>query len=99
MGLFDSLLTQVLGNGESNALVAGLVAKVGLTPEQAEMALNALAQAHPQPGNTVETAAIGTGISGDILQAVVGHLGGESGLAGLAASLVGGSGEMTAQRS
>jgi len=84
MGLLDGLLSQ-LG---SNVDVQNMAAKVGITPEQAEQAITALAQAHPQPGNTVDTAAAQTGLSSDILQQVVGHIGGEGSL-GQFASLLG----------
>jgi len=91
MGLLDGLLGQFLGSGEANTLVAGLASKAGLPPELAQTALNALAQAHPQPGDTVQTAAANSGLSEDVLQQVVSHLGGEAGLATLAASWLGGS--------
>lgn len=91
MGLLDGLLGQIMGGGE-NAIVANLAAKVGLTPEQAESAIAALAQAHPQPGDTVQTASNATGLPQEILQQVVGHLGGEGSLAQIASGLLGGGG-------
>jgi hypothetical protein len=87
MGLLDGLLGQVAGNVD----IANLAAKVGLTPEQAEGAVAALGQAHPEPGDTVETAAATTGLSPDILQQIVGHIGGEGSL-GQFASLLGAAG-------
>ncbi|MGH6613182.1 hypothetical protein [Sphingomonas sp.] len=87
MGLLDGLLGQVAGNVD----IANLAAKVGLTPEQAESAVTALGQAHPEPGDTVATAASTTGIAPDILQQIVGHIGGEGSLAQFA-SLLGASG-------
>jgi len=103
MGMLDGLLSQ-LG---SNVDVQNMAAKVGISPEQAESAITALAQAHPEPGDTVQTAAQNTGLSTDVLQQIVGHIGGEgalgrfagllneqgglSGLSGLASSLFGGS--------
>ena len=84
MGLLDGLLSQI----NSNMDVQNMAAKVGISPEQAEQAITALAQAHPQPGDTVDTAAAQTGLSSDILQQVVGHIGGEGSL-GQFASLLG----------
>lgn len=91
MGLLDGLLGQFIGgdNGD-DAVLANLAAKVGLTPEQVESAVSALAQAHPQAGDTVQTAADNTGLPEEILQQVVGHLGGEGSLAQIATSLFGG---------
>ncbi|MES2056126.1 MAG: hypothetical protein V4564_09325 [Pseudomonadota bacterium] len=93
MGLLDGLLGQVAGNVD----IKNLAEKVGLTPEQAESAVTALGQAHPEPGDTVETAASATGIAPDILQQIVGHIGGEGSLAqfaGLLGAAGGGDGIM-----
>lgn len=76
MGMFDGLLGQLAGNID----VANLATKVGLSEEQVEMAMTALGQAHTAPGDTVETAAASTGLSADVLQQVVGHIGGEGSL-------------------
>lgn len=76
MGLLDGLLGQMAGNVE----VKNLAAKVGLTPEQVETAVAALGQAHNAPGDTVTTAAANTGLPAEILQQIVGHLGGEGAL-------------------
>lgn len=83
MGLLDGLLSQVTENVD----VANLAAKVGISPEQAEQAIAALGAAHPEPGDTVETAAAQTGLSSDVLQQIVGHIGGEGSLASFAALL------------
>ncbi len=90
MGLFDGVLGQILGSGESRTLITGIASKVGLSPELAEVAITALAQAHPQPTDTVQTAAANTGLPTDVLQQIVEHLGGEGGLASLAGSLLAG---------
>jgi hypothetical protein len=87
MGLLDGLLGQVAGNVD----ITNLATKVGLTPEQVEGAVTALGQAHPEPGDTVETAAASTGLSTDVLQQIVGHIGGEGSL-GQFASLLGAAG-------
>ena len=92
MGLLDGLLAQVTENAD----VKNLAAKVGLTPEQIESAVAALAQAHPQPGDTVASAAASTGLSADTLQQIVGHLGGEAAL-GHFASLLGQQGGVLGQ--
>lgn len=76
MGLLDGLLNQVSQSPD----VANLAAKVGLTPEQAEQAIAALAHAHPQPGDTVGQAADATGLPTATLEQVVMHLGGEGAL-------------------
>ena len=83
MGMLDGLLGQVTGNMD----IANLATKIGLTPEQVQMAVSALGAAHPQPGDTVETAAAATGLPTDALQQIVGHIGGEGSLANFASML------------
>jgi len=83
MGLLDGLLAQVTGNVD----VKNLAAKIGLTPEQIESAVAALAQAHPAPGDTVTTAAASTGLSAETLQQIVAQIGGEGALANFASML------------
>ena len=87
MGMLDGLLSQVAENVD----VKNLAAKVGLTPEQVESAVTALGQAHTAPGDTVDTAAASTGLPADILQQIVGHIGGEGAL-GKFAGLLGAQG-------
>lgn len=87
MSMLDGLLGQVTQNVD----IKNLAAKVGLTPAQVEQAVHALGTAHPQPGDTVQTAAANTGLSSDVLQQIVGHIGGEGSLAQFA-SLLGGAG-------
>jgi len=89
MGMLDGLLNQITGNMD----VANLATKVGISPEQAEAAISALGLAHPEPGDTVATAAANTGISPDILQQIVGHIGGEGSLAQYAQMITGAQGE------
>ena len=91
MGLLDGLLGQVAGNVD----IANLAEKVGLPHEQVEQAVAALAQAHPQPGDTVSQASQTTGLSTDVLQQIVGHIGGEGSL-GQFASLIESQGGMSA---
>jgi len=83
MSMFDGILGQLAGNVD----VGNLAAKLGLSPEQVESAIAALGQAHAQPGDTVATAADQTGLPTDTLNAVLGHLGGEGALGGIAAAL------------
>ena len=83
MSLLDSLLGQV----NENADVKNLAAKVGITPEQAENAIMALAQSHTQPGDTVDGAAASTGLGSDVLSQIVGHIGGEGSLGEFASLL------------
>lgn len=75
-----SLLDGILGQLSNNPTIDNLAAKVGLTPEQVEQAVAALGQAHPQPGDTVTTAAQQTGLPQDKLSEIVGHIGGEGAL-------------------
>lgn len=82
-----SLLDGILGQLSGNATIDNLAAKVGLTPEQVEQALHALAQAHGAPSDTVSTAAEQTGLPEDKLSQILGHIGGEGAL-GQVASLL-----------
>ena len=90
MSILDGLPGQVAGNVD----IENLATKVGLPPDQVEQAVHALGIAHPQPGDTVETAAAQTGIPSDKLQDIVGHLGGEGALARFS-SLLQGEGSLT----
>ncbi|MDB5701232.1 MAG: hypothetical protein JWL66_1431 [Sphingomonadales bacterium] len=83
MGMLDG----ILGSLGSNPMIDNLAAKVGLTPEQVQSAVAALGAAHPQEGDTVQTAAASTGLSAETLQQIVGHLGGEGALASVASML------------
>lgn len=85
MSLLDGILAQV----NSNADVQNLAAKVGITPEQAESAIMALAKSHTEPGDTVAGAAASTGLGSDVLGQIVGHIGGEGSL-GQFATLING---------
>jgi hypothetical protein len=76
-----SILDAILGQAGGNIDIANLATKVGLDPGLAEKAIAALGAAHPQPGDTVATAAARTGIDSSILNQIVGHIGGEGSLA------------------
>ena len=82
-----SLLDGILGQLSDNPTVDNLASKVGLTPEQVEQAVAALGQAHPQPGDTVSTAAEQTGLPQGKLREIVGHIGGEGALGQFASLL------------
>jgi hypothetical protein len=79
-----SLLDGLLGQLGQNVDVANLAAKVGLDPALAEKAIAALGAAHPQPGDTVATAAAQTGIAPGVLAQMVEHIGGEGALGNFA---------------
>lgn len=83
MGLLDGLLGQLGGNVD----IQNLAGKLGLSAEQVESAVTALGAAHTAPGDTIETAAAGTGLSADTLQQIVAHIGGEGSLAQFAGLL------------
>lgn len=83
--MLDTILNQVAGHD-----LSGLAGRVGLTPEQLQMALSALHAAHPQPGDTATVAAQNTGLPVNVLQQVLGHLGGEGALGQLGGVLGGG---------
>lgn len=76
MGLLDGILGQVAGNLD----VAAIAKQVGIDPSMAEMAVTALGKAHPEPGDTVETASAATGIDSGVLGQIVSQLGGEGAL-------------------
>ena len=82
-----SILNGILGQVSEDATVQNLAAKVGLSPEQAEQAIAALAHAHTQDGDTVQTASQNTGIPSDTLSQIVEHLGGEGSLGQFASLL------------
>ncbi len=83
MDLLDGLLGQVTENFD----IQNLATKSACLLEQVEAAVHALGVAHPQPGDTVVTAAASTGLSSDILQQIVTHIGGEGSLASFASLL------------
>lgn len=83
MSIFD----QILGQVSSNVDVQNLASKVGLDATQVESAIAALAAGHQAPGDTVETAAASSGLGSDVLNQIVGHIGGEGSLASFATAL------------
>ncbi len=75
MSLLDTLLGQA-----GNLNIAGIAQAAGIDPALAQTAVTALAAAHNQPGDTVDTAAAQTGIDSGTLNSVVGAMGGHEGL-------------------
>lgn len=87
-----SILDGILGQVASNVDIKNMAGKIGLTPEQVEMAVGALAKAHAQPGDTAEGAAAATGLPTDKLSEIIGQIGGEGALGKFAGMLQGQSG-------
>ncbi|MGK6319780.1 hypothetical protein [Sphingomonas sp. DT-204] len=83
MGMLDGLVSQI----SQHVDVADLAQKVGIPQDAAAAAIGALAQAHTDPGDTVEVAQGATGLSPDILNQIIGHIGGEGSLANYATIL------------
>ncbi|MDQ0251275.1 hypothetical protein J2W22_003339 [Sphingomonas kyeonggiensis] len=75
-----SILDGILGQVTQNADIANLAAKVGLSPEHVEQAVQALAKFHPMDVDTAEGASSATGLPVDKLQEIIGHIGGEGSL-------------------
>lgn len=88
MGLLDG----VLGGAGQNMVVDMIAQKMGIPPALAESAVGALVQNHAQPGNTVDNAAAQSGVSPDVLNQIVGQLGGTGGLGALVGALTGANG-------
>lgn len=87
MSMLDAVLGQLAGQD-----LGGLAGKVGLTPEQVQMALHALGRAQPQPGDTASTAASDTGLPVDAMHQILAQLGGEGGLGQVIGALGGAGG-------
>lgn len=87
-----SILDGILGQVTQNVDVTNLAAKVGLSPEHVESAIQALAKFHPMDVDTAEGAAAATGLPVEKLQEIIGHIGGEGAL-GQFAQLLQGQGE------
>ncbi len=73
MSMFDGILGQLAGNID----IGSIASQVGIDPAMAEKAIAALGKEHPEPGDTVVTAAASTGIDAGTLGRIVSQLGGE----------------------
>ena len=82
-----SILDGILGQIGQNVDIKNLATKVGLSPEQVESAVGALAKAHPEPGDTAQGAASATGLPLDKIQEIICHIGGEGSLGRFASLL------------
>lgn len=87
-----SMINAILGQITQNMDINNLAQKVGLSPEQVESAVSALATAHTNTGDTASLAASETGLPVDKLSEIVTQIGGEGALAQFASLLQGGEG-------
>lgn len=81
MSMFDGILK---GIADSPDDVTNLASSLGIDPQMAEVAISALAKAHPMKGDTVEVAAANTGMDTAVLGQVVDAIGGEGSLGNFA---------------
>lgn len=88
MSLFDGIAGS-LGTQAAEAVAA----KLGIDPSLAAMAIGALTKNHPIPGDTVQQSAEQTGIAPDMLNQILGQIGGEGGLGALVGALGGTAGQ------
>jgi hypothetical protein len=84
-----SALDSILGQVAQNVDIRNLAAKVGLSPEQVESAVTALARSRVAPGDTASGAAAATGLPTGTLSEIIGHIGGEGSLGQFATLLQG----------
>ena len=84
MTILDGILNNI---GGAPYDVVNLAKQVGLDPAMVEQAIAALGKTHQMDGDTVELAAEKTGMSPDILNQIVGAIGGEGSLTNFASIL------------
>ncbi|MFM7378893.1 MAG: hypothetical protein ACKO1O_12330 [Erythrobacter sp.] len=84
MSILDGILKNIGGAPDD---VANLAAKIGIDPAMAEKAISALGMTHQMDGDTVTLAAEKTGLSPDILNQIVGAIGGEGSLSNFASMI------------
>ncbi len=82
-----SILNSILGQVGGTDGLANLAAKVGLSPEHVESAVQALAKHHQMQGDTAEGAAAATGLPLDKMQELIAQIGGEGALGKFATML------------
>jgi ATP phosphoribosyltransferase regulatory subunit HisZ len=75
-----SILNSIFGQIGQHVDVDNLATKLGIDPATAEKGIAALAKAHQQEGDTVQTAAAKTGLDAGVLSQMVEHIGGEGSL-------------------
>lgn len=85
MSMFDGIVQ----NLEMQAASA-VAAKMGIPPSMAQIAINALTQNQPIPGDTVTQAAQQTGLPQGQIADIFNHLGGDAGLGALINAMGGG---------
>ncbi|MDP5104449.1 MAG: hypothetical protein NWP98_11030 [Erythrobacter sp.] len=84
MSILDGILKNIGGAPDD---VVNLAKQVGLDPAMVEKAIATLGHTHQLDGDTVELAAEKTGMSPDILNQIVGAIGGEGSLTNFASIL------------
>ena len=77
MSILDGILKNIGGAPDD---VANLAKQIGIDPAMVETAISALGKTHQLDGDTVTLAAEKTGLSPDILNQIVGAIGGEGSL-------------------
>lgn len=75
MSMIDEMVQMLAGHD-----VSGLAGRVGITPEQVHSVLGALGSSRAEPGDTAGLAAAKTGMPIDVVQQVLGSIGGHEGL-------------------
>jgi len=84
MSILDGILKNIGGAPDD---VVNLAKQVGIDPAMAEQAIAALGKTHQLDGDTVQLAAEKTGLSPDILNQIVGAIGGEGSLSQFASMI------------
>lgn len=84
MSILDGILKNIGGAPDD---VVNLAAKIGIDPKMVETAIGALGMTHTMDGDTVALAAEKTGMSPDILNQIVGAIGGEGSLGNFASMI------------
>lgn len=84
MSILDAILRNTGGAPDD---VASVASQAGTDPQTAEKGIAALGKSHHAEGDTIALAAQKTGISPEVLQRIMGAIGGTGGLAKLASML------------
>ncbi|MGI4730995.1 MAG: hypothetical protein ACRYFW_04500 [Janthinobacterium lividum] len=75
MSMIDEMVKMLAGHD-----VDGLAARIGITPQQVQSALDALGRSRAEPGDTASLAADKTGLPTDSMQQLLALIGGHEGL-------------------